>query len=63
MLEAKKSVKLLKGSRKGGTARVVTDKDSLYNNKDLLGKVTIYFNRKKVSEFPDYEAFWEAVKR
>ena len=54
---------LLKGSFEEGTTRIITDQKALYNDRDLLGKVTAYYDRKIVKEFPSYDEFWETIKR
>ena len=54
---------MLRGTNKPGRARIVNDFDALYYDRDLLGRVTIYYNRKPEAEFSNYEEFWEAVKR
>ena len=55
-------VTILEDSRSGGIGKV-KGVDALYADKDNLGKVSIYFEGESVKDFPEYDDFWDAIKR
>jgi len=62
-LDEKGNSLLLRKKSSRSTSCTEQSQDALNKNKDLLGKVVIYCDNKVIEEIPNYDKFWEKIKR